>query len=528
MVFNMFMHRSGGQPGKSFSHDAVHCRSCETTLRNGASFRHPRTPGPLPALRHNPFIPPSPSPVLPDRLAFIDLETTGANPVLDRITEIGIVEVDGDRVATWSTLVNPERPIPHFIQRLTGIDDAMVARAPTFAQVAEELAEHLHGRLFIAHNARFDYGFVRNEYLRLGRRFRADVLCTVRLSRKLFPGHPKHNLDSLIQRHGLNVGSDRHRALTDADLIWQFWRLARAEHGNDALLDALGHQLKRPTLPPHLDPGLLDDLPDSPGVYLIHGENDTLLYVGKSINLRQRVLSHFAADTREYKEMRLAQEARRVDWRETVGELGALLLESRLVKEGQPIHNRRLRRASDLCAWRLEEVAPGDFRPRLASGQDPDFGRAGDQFGLFATKREANNTLRKIAEAYELCPIILGLEKATKPGRPCFAHQVGKCRGACVGKESIGLHSARLMAALARLKLQAWPYPGPIGLVERDEFRGLEEIHLVDGWRYLGTARDEAGVHEILENASRIAFDMDTYKLLKAHLAKGKVGVRML
>jgi DNA polymerase-3 subunit epsilon len=465
--------------------------------------------------------------VIPERLAFIDLETTGANPVRDRITEIGVVEVDGDRVSTWNTLVNPERPIPEFIQQLTGIRNEMVADAPTFAEVAEELAERLHGRLFIAHNARFDYGFVRNEYQRLGQRFRADVLCTVRLSRRLFPQYPRHNLDSLIARHGLETG-DRHRAMADADLIWQFWRLLRRERGEDILTEAIHQQLKRPSLPLHLDPALLDDLPESPGVYLFYGENDVLLYVGKSVNLRQRVLSHFAADTREYKAMRLTQEVRRIDWHETVGELGALLLESRLVKESQPIHNRRLRLASDLCAWRLEDVATGDFRPRLVTGQDAGFGRAGDLFGPFATGREANNTLRKIADAYELCPVILGLEKPTRPGGSCFGFQVHKCKGACVGKEAIGLHSARLMSALAKLKLKAWAYPGPIGLVERDDFLDAEEIHVVDGWRYLGTAKSEAEIHELLEQAAQTRFDMDTYKLLKTQLAKGKLTVRRL
>lgn len=465
--------------------------------------------------------------MIPERLAFIDLETTGANPVRDRITEIGVVEVDGDRVTTWNTLVNPQRPIPEFIQQLTGIRNEMVADAPSFAEVAEELAGRLQGRLFIAHNARFDYGFVRNEYQRLGQRFRADVLCTVRLSRRLFPQFPRHNLDSLIVRHGLQPG-DRHRALADADLLWQLWRVLQRDPGEAALAEAVQQQLQRPSLPPHLDPALLEDLPESPGVYLFHGENDVLLYVGKSVNLRQRVLSHFAADTREYKEMRLTQEVRRIDWHETVGELGALLLESRLVKEGQPIHNRRLRRASDLCAWRLEEVAPGDFRPRLVSGEEAGFGRASELFGLFATRREATTALRKIAEAHQLCPVILGLEKPAQPGRPCFAHQVHKCKGACVGKEAIGLHSARLMAALAKLKLEAWPWPGPIGLVERDDFMDVEEVHVVDGWRYLGTAKSDADIHDLLEQASIAQFDRDTYKLIRSHLGKGKLRVRRL
>lgn len=464
--------------------------------------------------------------MIPQRLAFIDLETTGGNPLVDRVTEIGVVEVDGDRVSTWTSLVNPERAIPPFIQQLTGIRNEMVADAPTFAQLADELAERLEGRLFIAHNARFDYGFVKHEYLRLGQRFRADVLCTVRLSRRLFPQHPRHNLDSLIARHGLATG-DRHRALADADLIWQFWRLQQQERGPDAFAEAVRHQLTRPSLPPHLDPTLLDDLPEAPGVYLFHGEDDALLYVGKSVNLRQRVLSHFSADTRECKAMHLAQHVRRIDWHETVGELGALLLESRMVRDRAPLHNRR-RGVADLCGWQLEHVAAGDFRPRLVSGDDVDFGRAEDVYGLFASPRIAVASLKKIADAHELCPIILGLEEPARADGACFAHQVHKCRGACAGKEAIGLHSARLMAALAKLKVKTWAYPGPIGLVERNDFLDMEEVHVVNGWRYLGTARSDAEIAELLDQADRAAFDIDTYKLLKTQLGKGKVRIRQL
>lgn len=464
--------------------------------------------------------------MLPQRLAFIDLETTGANPKLDRITEIGIVLVDGDDVSTWSTLVNPECPIPAFIQQLTGIGNDMVADAPRFAQLAAELAERLEGCLFIAHNARFDYGFIKNEYLRLGQRFRADVLCTVRLSRKLFPQHPRHNLDSLIERHGLRHDA-RHRALADADLIWQFWRKALVETDDGRLAEAVREQLQRPSLPPHLDAAVLDDLPESPGAYLFYGDNDVPLYVGKSINLRKRVLSHFNADTRESKAMQLVQQIRRIDWMESVGELGALLLEARLVKSLHPVHNRQLKRTPDLCGWRLEERSAGDFRPRLVSRDDADFD-IDDMYGLFATRREASNSLRKIAEAYQLCPILLGLEKASQPGRPCFSFQVHQCKGACIGKEAIGLHSARMMSALAKLKLKAWPYAGPIGLVERDEFLGLEEIHLVDHWCYLGTAKDDNEVHVLLAQGGDVEFDRDIYKLLLSQLARGKVSVRTL
>jgi DNA polymerase-3 subunit epsilon len=463
--------------------------------------------------------------MIPSRLAFIDLETTGANPVLDRITEIGLIEVVDGKATRWSTLVNPERAIPAFIQQLTGIRNEMVAGAPTFAQVAEELRARLSGKLFIAHNARFDYGFVKNEFQRLGQRFQSDVLCTVRLSRKLFPEHHRHNLDSLIVRHGLHA-DDRHRALADAELIWQFWQQVRGRHPEEGLLAALQQQLKRPALPPHLDPAVLDDLPEAPGVYLVFGEGGICLYVGKSINLRQRVFSHFAADTHEYKEMNLAQQVRRLEWWETVGEVGALLLESRLVKQLKPLHNRRLREHPEICAWRLEEVEPGDFRPRLVFAEEVDLASADDLYGPFHSKREATQTLRKIAEAYKLCPTLLGLEKPAP--RACFTFQVQQCKGACQGREPRNLHSARLMSALAKLRMKPWPWPGPVGLVERDEFRDVEDVHVLAGWRYLGSAHSEAEIHEILEAASGVRFDMDTYKLLKTHLGKGRLKIRLL
>ncbi|MDT3707604.1 MAG: exonuclease domain-containing protein [Thiobacillus sp.] len=464
--------------------------------------------------------------MIPARIAFVDLETTGANPAHDRITEIGIVEVDGDKVSRWNTLVNPGCAIPEFIQRLTGISNAMVADAPTFGEVAAELSRRLQGRLFVAHNARFDYGFLRHAFQRLGQRFQADVLCTVRLSRRLFPEHHRHNLDSLIERHGL-AANDRHRALADADLIWQFWQTIGREVDAECIDEAVRHQLKRPSLPPHLPPDFLDDVPEAPGAYLFYGEDDALLYVGKGVNLRQRVLSHFATGTREARGLRITEEIRRIDWTETVGELGALLLESRLVKAQQPVHNRQLRRTAEICAWRLEEVVAGDFRLRLVSGEEADPGRDGELYGLFSSRREATLALRKIAAAHELCPVILGLEK-TGTERACLAHGAHPCRGACAGKESVGLHSARLMAALARLRLDSWPYPGPIGIVERNEFLDREEVHLVDAWRHLGTVRSESEMEALLQSPGNPQFDLDVYKLLKTQLAKRGQNVRLL
>jgi DNA polymerase III subunit epsilon len=453
------------------------------------------------------------------KLLFVDLETTGANPASDRITEIGVVEVDGDKVTTWSTLVNPGISIPPYIQSLTGISNDMVRDAPSFESVSAELLARLSDGIFIAHNARFDYGFLRNAFKELGHTLRCDVVCTVKLSRKLFPEEAKHNLDVLVARHRLQANG-RHRALADAELIQQFWAKVEHDIAPDVFDEAVRAQLQRPSMPAHLSPDMLDDIPDTPGVYLFYGDNDALLYVGKSVHLRQRVLSHFSADHRIYKDMRITNEIRRLEWRETAGEVGALLLEAQLIKDLHPIHNRVLRRQKELCAWQLRPSASGVLQPVLAYADEEDFGRAERLYGLFKSRRKAETALRELADAHQLCLVMLGLESRTHPGKPCFAHQLRRCRGACIGTESVLLHHARLEAALASLKVKTWPYPGPIGLTETGA-DGKADIHVVHNWCYLGTARSEDDLWSVLnEMPERPAFDLDTYKILVRALAQ--------
>ena len=445
-------------------------------------------------------------------LAFIDLETTGATATADRVTEIGIVEVDEDgSVREWQQLVNPGTRIPPFIEQLTGISNAMVADAPPFAAVADETLRRLEGRLFIAHNARFDYGFLKNEFKRLGITFRAPVLCTVKLSRTLYPEFHRHNLDSLIERHGLQADA-RHRALADAQLIHQFWKKIHVDRSSEDIAAALKKLNARPSLPSHLDAGIVDDLPDTPGVYLFYGENDLPLYIGKAKDIRQRVLSHFAADHSSAREMALAQQLRRIDWIETAGEIGALLKEATLVKQLLPTHNRQLRKNDDLCTWTLVDEGEGWLRPQLAAARDLDFGLSTSCYGLFKNAREATEVLRALADSHNLCDILLGLEKRT-PGKPCFGHQIRRCKGACVGKEPLARHTLRLVGALAGLKLVSWPFAGPALIREG------EEAHLIEGWRYLGTPRSDAELAELLD-AGRPQFDRDTYKLLAKYTGK--------
>lgn len=450
-------------------------------------------------------------------LVFVDLETTGATATSDRITEVGIVEVEGDQVKAWSTLINPGCRIPEFIERLTGITTRMVADAPTFAEMAGEIMDRLHGRLFVAHNARFDYGFLKNEFKRYSIDFRATVLCTVKLSRRLYPGHARHSLDALIERHDLRIDAkDRHRALGDARLIHQFWQQALADHGIGAVEAAVATLTARPSLPPHLDPDLIDTLPEGHGVYLFYAENDLPLYVGKSNSLKKRVLSHFAADHANAKEMSLSQQVRRVEWIETAGELGALLLEARLVKELMPTHNRQLRKQGELCTWQLSAEGEGALlRPRLLMAGEATREQLEQCHGLFKSPRIATNTLKSIADEAHLCHAVLGLEKV-KAGKPCFGYQIHTCTGVCVGEESPLSHNLRLLEALVSLKLRPWPYAGPVGLREGDE------IHVIDGWCYLGTARSDEEMVDVL-GRMKPAFDGDIYKVLVKLLGKQAV-----
>jgi DNA polymerase III subunit epsilon len=449
-------------------------------------------------------------------LAIVDLETTGAHPVHDRVTEIAVIEVDGGELAgEWSTLVNPETAIPGAIQALTGITNDMVAGAPTFGHLAAALHERLAGRVLVAHNARFDYGFLRHEFARAGLAYRAQTLCTVKLSRRLYPEHPRHNLDSVIARHGLDCRA-RHRALGDADAVWQFLRLAAAERGEEVLAVAARQVAKQPSLPAHLDAAMVQAIPEAPGVYLLYGENDTPLYVGKSIDMQARVLAHFADDLRSPRAMQLAREVRRVEWQRTAGELGALLREAALVKELLPVFNRQLRRPAHLCGFAFDGS-------KLRLAHDFDAEGIAHVYGLFRTRRAALQALRGLGDEHGLCLQSLGFETARKGA--CFRHQIARCAGLCAGKESMHAHHARLATALAGLKGAAWPWRGPVGVIEEDAAREATELHVINRWCYVGTARTEDEVPALVEAARRPRFDLDQYKILLRHLRSKRARV---
>ena len=276
----------------------------------------------------------------PTPLAFVDLETTGATAHLDRITEIGIVEVDPDgSVREWQQLVNPGCPISPFIEQLTGISNAMVAEAPPFAAIADEVRRRLQGRLFFAHNAHFDYGFLKREFARLGITFRARAICTVKLSRALFPEYTKHNLDTLIERHGLQAEA-RHRALADAQLIHQFWQKIHVTRSAGEIDTALEAQQPVIRLPSQIDPAIAEALPEGPGVFLFLDGDERLLYLGKAGHLQRQVLALFAAAPKSTRDRELREKVRHIRWQETAGEIGARLLDAQLRQASPPLLQR--------------------------------------------------------------------------------------------------------------------------------------------------------------------------------------------
>jgi len=434
----------------------------------------------------------------------------------DRITEVGIVRIDGGRASEWSSLINPECSIPGAIQSLTGITNAMVADAPRFADVASEIAARIAGCVLVAHNARFDYGFLKHEFGRLGQAFTARVLCTVKLSRRLFADAPRHSLDSLIERHCLPA-HDRHRALGDARILWAFVQALYRDRPEDEIDAAVARILKAPSLPPHLPAGALDAIPESPGIYRFYGLNPMPLYVGKSVNLRERVAAHFSSDYRSANDLRLSAEVVRIEFEETAGELGALLRESQLVKSLFPAYNQRLRRRTDLIALGfMAEPSPPDYlHADVIEAQELH-----GLYGPFGSRRAARETLRDIAAEAALCLQLLGLERRTGP---CFARQIKKCAGACVGAETPEAHHARLLQALAPYALRQWPYGGMVSIQETNLTGERTDVHLFRDWCWLGSASDEGSLHELIQTPPRAAFDLDIYRILCKRLPRLRV-----
>lgn len=451
--------------------------------------------------------------ILDGPLTFVDIETNGLNHVRGRVIEVAAIRVEGGKVVqSLSTLVDPETELPHYITNLTGITTNDLKGAPTFGQVADELAEILAGAVFVAHNVRFDYSFLKQEFARLGAPFLPKQLCTVKLSRALYPHERGHKLQDLINRHGFTF-SQRHRAYDDAAVLWQFVQHVRKHFPPEQVDTAVARQLRQPAMPKSLEPELVKGLPETPGVYIFEDEAGRPLYVGKSINIKKRVLQHFGRDHAETKEFKIAQTVKHIRTHETGGELAALLLESRLVKELQPLYNRQLRRTSKLILAKQGRDEHGYITVRLEEAGAIDPEEADKILAVYAHRGKAKDSFNQMVKLHFLCPKLMGLEK---PSGPCFLHQLRKCKGACIGGEQSESYNERLLSAFDKQRIQAWPFKDAIVLQENTGDAIARGI-IVDKWCVLGEISQEPYCEPTLKLNEK-AFDLDTYKILQSFL----------
>ena len=263
----------------------------------------------------------------------------------------------------------------------------------------------------------------------------------------------------------------------------------------------------------------VEGMPAAPGVYVFHGaEGDLPLYIGKSVNLRHRVLSHL----RNAEESLMLRQTKRISHIRTAGEIGALLLEASMIKQQQPLLNQKLRRSRQLCSLQMQ-----NGKLAVVYSKDLNFATEPDLYGLFASRQSALQSLRDLADLQKLCYGALGLEKLAN-GKPCFRAMVRQCAGACRGDESREVHDARLMNALEGLRVSCWPFSGAVGLVERhgEDF----QMHVISNWTYLGSVADEKSSISKAKKLVRMAagFDADGYKILCKPILSGTAEVVLL
>lgn len=398
--------------------------------------------------------------------AIIDVETTGTGASYGKITEIAIVLHNGEAVTeTYNTLINPECNIPWNITRLTGITNDMVAGAPKFYEVAKKIVELTAGRIFVAHNAQFDYSFVKEEFKRLGYDFKRKTICTVKLGRKLLPGHRSYSLGNICADLGIQI-MDRHRAIGDALATAKLFDILLSQ--NNLLESSLFvHQ----TYP--LSTEKMAAIPGKTGVYYFYDAQGNLIYVGKSKDIHQRVRTHFSnSQTKKAIEMRdiIAD----VSWEETGSELVALLLESSEIKKHKPLYNRSQRRSAFNFGLFSFEDSAGYLHLKI----NPI---VGDEIPLttFHFQQEGLDYLHNLADKYALCKKLCHLDSNSGE---CFESQIHHCQGACIGLESPANYNLRVNKSVYPLQ-----YRSPNFFVI-DQGRNNEEnaIIKISSGRYVG------------------------------------------
>lgn len=362
-----------------------------------------------------------PMPPFPDPIVFCDVETTGAKARMGKIIEIGCVRyengVETDRLVT---LLNPGQRVPYTIQMLTGIREEDLYDAPPFKDVHRDILNIFNGATLCAHNAAFDFGFLKAEFARMNINFHPKRLCTAQLSRKLFSQERRHDLSSIIARYNF-ICENRHRALGDTLVLVQFLKYIQQNIREDTIRSALILKSNVQNFPPQLRKDTLSELPDAPGVYSFFDSEQRLLYVGKSVQIRKRVMSHFNQALQNKRSNAIWKEVADITWEVTASDLGASLLELEKIKNLSPVYNRASRRTRSLWYLSKYSTKSGYIAFKLLKTADLSDTYFEGIYGIFKTKKQATTILDRLAKLYRLCPILLGIEQgkgttfATRP-----------------------------------------------------------------------------------------------------------------
>ncbi len=406
--------------------------------------------------------------------AIVDIETTGGFAANHRITEIAIYHHDGIQVTdVYHTLINPGRNIPYYITGLTGITTEMVFASPSFDQVASEIHSKLEGKVFVAHNAHFDYSFLKREFELAGINWQAKKLCTVRLARKIIPGLRSYSLGSLAESLGIGI-ENRHRAGGDAAATVRIFDQLLHRDRDSYIVKALKRNSGETILPPNLPKEDFDNLPAKCGVYYFHDAHGKIIYVGKAINIKKRIAGHFTGDAREWSRSRIRNEIHHISHELTGNELIALILESQEIRKHWPKYNQAQK-------YRVEEWGIYDYEDRngylrfsvnvVSRGSRPLI--------RFTSKGDAWNFLWEKVRTFDLCPKLSGLQVAKGL---CFNYQTGECHGACMCIESVKKYNKRAGKAVLSFHSQG----SSVAIIGKGRHQEEQSLVLVERGNFLG------------------------------------------
>lgn len=444
--------------------------------------------------------------------AVIDVETTGGGINGNRLTEICIVLLRGSRVVDkFTSLINPEKNIPRHITALTGIDNAMVADAPKFYEIARRVEELTRDAVFVAHNVNFDYNVLRNEFRELGFEYTRRKLCTVRLSRKLIPGLFSYSLGRLCDSINIPI-SNRHRAEGDTDAtVILFQRLLLLDDNFEVISSFLHARSRQATLPPHIDAEQIHSLPESAGIYLFRDRQHKVIYAGKAIDIKKRVISHFY--DRMSKEYQLGQETYHIDYETTGSELLALLLEADCIRKYYPKFNRAQKRPGPV----YQIISYTNQRGILQLALEKT-AKLRESVSIFYGRALAQEKLEYLCREFSLCPKYCSLQQNVEE---CSHYEIVSCEGICCGKESVEKYNKKVREAITSITEESSTF------VIREKGRHFEEEAFVlikqgtyQGFGFIDSEVQVSRPEDYEPFLQRQLATYYTYKILSNYLRK--------